>query len=477
MNHKAGSKEVKQASIYYLFGSLFSKGIAFITVPIFTRILSTTDYGIINTYSSWVAMLSVVLGFALHMSIRASFLDYQGRENDFLSVTVTFVAVIGISVSAIVLLTFWLIHVNVSLLLILLCLLQSISTAIIEDYSMFLMMQYRYKERTAIMVLPNLISSALSIAAILFVVKTNAYMGRIAPTCAVYILFCVIILVLVYKKSHVFFKREYISVGLRISAPLIFHGIALSVLSQSDRMMITQFAGPAQTGIYSLVYNFGMIATVITTALDGVWVPWFYKHYTNGEYSIINKVAKNYVQLITFAMIGLIQVGPEIIKLLAPKKYWEGIAIIPPVVLSSYVIFLYTLYVNVEHYHKKTIRITGNTIIAALANIILNLILIPKFGYIAAAYTTLISYMISLLIHSVSTKRIDPKIFSANVFISSLLQNVIMVMLFYAFQDKWLVRWLIMVVYAMVLAIAYKNEIMKFFPAVSNKMVRRRKKE
>lgn len=84
-------------------------------------------------------------------------------------------------------------------------------------------------------------------------------------------------------------------------------------------------------------------------------------------------------------------VGPEIVKLLASSKYWEGIGIIPPVVLANYIIFAYTLYVNIEHFYKKTPYITLNTVIAAGLNLILNYIFIPRYGYMAAAYTTLVA--------------------------------------------------------------------------------------
>ncbi len=64
-------------------------------------------------------------------------------------------------------------------------------------------------------------------------------------------------------------------------------------------------------------------------------------------------------------------------------------SIIPPIALANYMIFMYTMYVYIEHYYKKTVYITKNTLIAAGLNVILNFILIPKYGYVAAAYTTL----------------------------------------------------------------------------------------
>lgn len=63
--------------------------------------------------------------------------------------------------------------------------------------------------------------------------------------------------------------------------------------------MITSLAGAAQTGIYSLIYNFSMIAAVITTTLEGIWVPWFINKLKLNSRDEINMVAKDYINLMT----------------------------------------------------------------------------------------------------------------------------------------------------------------------------------
>ena len=68
---------LKKASTFYLIGSLFNKGIGFITVPIFTRILTLSDYGIVTTYNSWVSIISMFISLALYMGIRLSFVYIQ----------------------------------------------------------------------------------------------------------------------------------------------------------------------------------------------------------------------------------------------------------------------------------------------------------------------------------------------------------------------------------------------------------------
>ena len=460
----------KKASTYYLVGNLFNKGMSFLTVPIFSRILSTSDYGIVNTYNSWIAILSMVMGVALHMGIRAAFIDYEKKMDDFMSVTTTFTIESGMVLSAIVFTVSYLIKINVTTTLIGLCLLQGLAAALVQNYSMYLMMQYRYKFRTTLMVLPNLISVIVSIIAILFVVnKDRLYMGRIVPTAFVYIFFGLLICLLVYRKSHMFHNKEFLKYGLAISAPLVLHGIALNILSQSDRTMITWLANASQTGIYSLIYNFSMLATVITTSLEGVWVPWFMKRYQANRIDEINRFATDYVHLMTYSMIGIILIGPEVVHLLASEKYWGGIVIIPPVVLSNYLVFIYTLYVNVEHFHKKTPYITVNTIIAAVVNIVLNYILIPYYGYVAAAYTTLASYLMALILHAGFAKKLNKEIYPIKMFMPSLVHITIATALFYFFIDVSWVRWVFSLVYVTIMVYLNRKKLLSLCPSFTSR--------
>lgn len=460
--------EYKKASAFYLIGSLFNKGFAFLTVPIFTRILSTTDYGIVTTYNSWISILSMVMGFAIHMGIRVAFIDYKEKIDDFVSVTTTFTLLCGGVMCLFIGGGAYLLRINVDLTLIVLCLLQGLATALVQNYSMYLMMQYRYKFRTALMILPNLLSVGASVFAILFVVKTDLYMGRIVPTALINAAFGLITVALVYARSHVLYNREYLKYGLAISMPLVLHGIALNILSQSDRTMITWLADASQTGVYSLIYNFSMIATVITTSLDGVWVPWFTERLKNREIKSINDLAVDYINLMTYAMVGVMFVGPEVVKLLASSKYWEGISIIPPVVLANYIIFAYTLYVNIEHFYKKTPYITVNTLIAAGSNLILNYIFIPLYGYVAAAYTTLFSYLLAFVLHARYAKKLEPDVYPLKSFVRPLAHIFGAMIVFYLFMNEWYIRWGGLCIYLVLMFIREWKKIVEFFPSLGH---------
>lgn len=448
----------KKVGISYTIGSFFNKGIAFFTVPIFTRLLSTTDYGTVSTYNSWVSMVSVVIGMSLYMAIRQAYVEFPEKIDDYHSTITIFITIVSITIFLLCVCIGSILSIDI--LLPVLCIIQSYSTALVEDYSMYLMMNYQYKIRTAFMVLPNLISVIIAALVIKFLVTGKLYLGRIIPTVLVTFLFSMIVIVSVFAKSRVFNKR-YLKYSLSLSIPLIAHGIALTILGQSDRTMITALVGADKTGIYSVVYNFSMIATALSTALAGIWQPWYLtrlKGESDEDFIKINEMTKVYILFMTMIMCGVILVAPEILKLLASEPYWEGTLIIPPIVLANLVTFIYTFYVDVEHYYKKTKFIALNTLVAAASNIVLNYIFIPIYGYEAAAYTTIISYIISLELHYYMAKKLEPRSAKLKAYAKEIMLVVIMSVVYYIALDIWIVRWSIAFVLASIVVLyLYKN--------------------
>ena len=95
--------------------------------------------------------------------------------------------------------------------------------------------------------------------------------------------------------------------------------------------------------------------------------------------------------------------APEVMHILAGEAYYEGVYVIPPVALGLFFSFMYTLYANIEFYFEKTKFSMYISLGGAILNIILNYIGIKFFGYIAAAYTTLICYLLFAIGHYIYT--------------------------------------------------------------------------
>jgi len=113
------------------------------------------------------------------------------------------------------------------------------------------------------------------------------------------------------------------------------------------------------------------------------------------------------LMLVVFFSIMLAIFAPEIIRILAPVEYYSAIWVIPPIVLGLYFSFLSSLFANIEFYYKKNIFVTLATSSAAILNIILNAIFIPKFGFVAAGYTTAIGYLVLAIAHYIFMKKIQ----------------------------------------------------------------------
>ena len=112
----------------------------------------------------------------------------------------------------------------------------------------------------------------------------------------------------------------------------------------------------------------------------------------------------NKVIVSIYALIGVCSVlfsafAPELIRLLAGKKYMEAIYVVPPVAVSMYFSFMYTIFANVELFYNKNKFTMYISLGGALLNIGLNYIFINLFNYIAAGYTTLACYIIFSFSH------------------------------------------------------------------------------
>ena len=170
----------------------------------------------------------------------------------------------------------------------------------------------------------------------------------------------------------------------------------------------------ASAGIYSFAYNIYALVQVTANSLDNVWGPWFYQKRKDNDIKAIKKYSGFYAFYMMMFSSSIIFMAPEIIKLLGSKSYWDAIYSVIPIVAGGYFAFLYTIPSSVEYYHGKTQYIAGGTSLAAIINIVLNYIFIRRYGYIAAAYTTLATYFLYFLFHYIIAAKIEGKTIFSN---------------------------------------------------------------
>lgn len=184
------------------------------------------------------------------------------------------------------------------------------------------------------------------------------------------------------------------------------HGISQVLLAQFDRIMIRSMVGNAEAGIYSLAGNIKLILTIITDSISAAWTTWFYDQMAEDGAEQIKERAKELSMFFVVLAVGLLALSPELIFVLGGKNYESGKYVAIPMVVDAFVLFLYNIIVPAEYYKKKTTYIMLGTMAATVINLVTNYIFITKFGYIAAAYTTLFSYICYLVLHIIISHRV-----------------------------------------------------------------------
>ena len=202
-------------------------------------------------------------------------------------------------------------------------------------------------------------------------------------------------------KQIVSFKQsQYKSViaFILLSYPgLIFHW----VIFHSDKFFIEDMVGKEALGIYTMAYALGMAIYIADSAISQVWTSEYYKF---AEDSNLNKIYKGITiqtMLITTIALVLIIASAYIYKYAVDKGYEAGLQLVPIIVLS-YVFFSisdkFKLFIMKS---EKVVWITVNNGIAAFVNILLNILLIKQYGITGAAYSTLISYLVLMVLNAV----------------------------------------------------------------------------
>jgi O-antigen/teichoic acid export membrane protein len=451
------NKFIKAGGLY-LLGNLFDKAIAFITVPIFTRLLSTADYGVYSTYASWVSILAVILTLSVGNSVRVGVVDFKESINSYISsiFTLATLSAFVIGIVLIIICNFFPIaHLKH---LILLCLIQAYATSIIQTVQIKYMMELKYIQRTVLQCLPNIVVVILAIA-LIKKMDHDKYLGRIIPGALVFFVIALAYIIYYIFAGRTFYNHEYWRYALTFSLPVIFHSLSTVILQQADKSMITWLRSSSETGIYSLAYQFGMVPLVITTTVENIWVPWFTQRMETKNKARVNIMVFPYVTIVAIICSGVMLVAPEVLKFMTTPDYYGAVYIIPPVVLATFFMFLASVSLDLEYYKKKTKSIAINTLIAAIVNIILNYLFIPIYGATAAAYTTVVSYVISFLMHYIVARHLDPELFPIGLYIPSICIVVLFNILTITLMDYPYIRWTIGILLAAISVIAG----MKFF--------------
>ena len=389
-----------KASMWFLICSFLQKGISMITTPIFTRILTTSEYGQYSVFNAWLQILTPIVCLNLYAGVYAQGIVKFEYDRNRYSSSLQGLCLTLVAVCAVIYLANYNFWNNIfSLTTIQMVAMFAIiwTTSSFSFWSMNQRTDFKYRK----LVLLTLVTAILQpLVSIVFILNSgDKVSARILGVAIVQIVFYIGTFIQQMKKGKKFFHKQYWLYALKFNIPLLPHYLSMNVLSSSDRIMISHMVGDGAAGIYNLAYSVSLLMTMFNTALLQTIEPWIYRKLKENKIQDLAYIAYPCFIVIAALNVLLIMFAPEVIAVFAPNTYQEAIWTIPSVALSVFFTFLYTFFATFEFYYEKTYYIAGATVGGALLNIGLNYICINRFGYIAAGYTTLFSYILFAILH------------------------------------------------------------------------------
>ncbi|WP_043538384.1 lipopolysaccharide biosynthesis protein [Ruminococcus albus] len=400
INKVRGLPQGVKASIAFFIANIITKGIGYITTPLYTRLLSTEQYGQTSVFLTWLQVFGIIAMYCLSYGVfNNGMIDYPEKRDEYSLSMLVLSNIITVCFSGIILCIYPLISQYLKMsfsLLVLMCLIFLFQPA----YN-FWMAKQRYELKYKFSVLWSLISAfcspLIAIICILLFPEHRLYARIFGAEIALLLIYIGFYVHLIIKAKGKIITKYWMA-ALLFNLPLIPHYLSTYLLGSADKIMISNIINDTATAYYSVAYSVASVAIIIWTAANSSLIPFTYEKCKIKDYKAISNVTIPILIVFGAACIFIILLAPEVVAIMASKEYKEAIYVIPPIVGGVFFQVHYYIYANVLYYYKKPKFVMIGSFVATVLNVVLNFIFIKQYGYIAAGYTTIFCYFVQALI-------------------------------------------------------------------------------
>lgn len=398
------NKYLYKNTIIFAIGSLSTKFISFLMVPLYTYVLTTSQYGITDLAFTFSMLLTPLVALNIHEAIMRFSLDKNAnRKNIICTGFAIFMAGSVLSLLIIPLLFFVPILNNYAILVYLL----------IWSTTLFYITQSYLKgiEKLKFLAVSNILSTFLLVAFnVVFLLAFHwGINGYLLASIFSYIITSLIIIVFGKMKQYFigfYFDKKMAKEMLKYSIALVPNSMLWWVTNSSDRFMVTAFCGTSANGIYAVAYKLPTLLSNISNIFQQAWQFSAIMEVDSIDKDAYNsKVFRMYSKFIFVISSFLILVQKPLLKIYVDNKFFDAwkytSVLIIAFALLSFASFVGTYYTVA----KNNIGMMLSAVCGAIVNIILNLILIPQIGIQGASVATCFGYFSILLYRVIDTQK------------------------------------------------------------------------
>ena len=395
-------KSTVRDTFVYSLSNIAPKVVGVILLPLFTAKLILSDFGNWDLIDNTIQILTevAILGQAGSIIFLNNSKEYKSQKESALFTLSTFVfAVCSILVFVTELFTsnysslfehsqFKSVYIRLIAYIVLLRVMNNLFLA-----------KVRADEEAAYYSIVSIIKTLLMTALTIYLVAWINYgiEGILYAALTAEIFTVLVLLVRVIPKMKFSFDNKILTTALKFGLPLIFSSLGFMLLNQSDRFIIKLLLGSKSVAIYGLGYRVaGVLNMFLILPFSLGLLPIAYKYYgMPDDKRFFTKLMTYSTFFFVWGFIFLSLFSKEIVGIFALQSGYHSAFTVIPIILLSYVLSGMRLTASLGMFlTKNTKHVAWITIAASALNIILNFILIPEFGIIAAAFNTLISFAI-----------------------------------------------------------------------------------
>ena len=386
--------------IAFLCGSLGTKLISFLMVPLYTNILIPDEYGEIDLILSIAGVISPFIACGIHEAIMRFSLDKGADRELVLSIglRVFFISSLAFLALCPLLLFIPIISQNI-LFLYFYCILNELMTISL----CYIRGKDNIKLYSFLGFFSALFTAFLNILFLVFL-KWGLFGYKISmlisPVLTVAVSFA-----LGKIQNDISLKKwdkDLAGQMLKYSLILIPNSILWWCINASDRFFVTYMCGTAANGIYAVSYKIPTLLNTVAAIFMQSWQMSAIREHENGEEpKFYNQIYRQLVFLMGCATLGLMLINKTVLQVYVGKEYQEAWFYSPPLIISFFVGSIGTFWGSFYIASKNMRKYLNSAIVGAIINIVLNFILISFFGTIGAAIATMISYFFIMIIRAI----------------------------------------------------------------------------
>jgi O-antigen/teichoic acid export membrane protein len=390
-------------SLVYTIGTILTRGIAIILLPVYTRYLSPAEYGIVDLFFILSSIVALTIALEIFQAVARFYPEAKSLKDkmEYVSTAFWFTFIVNVLYVIISIInaeyfTILLLDEIKYLSIFYLATLSIATGGIFYFTSNQLKWQLQPKDSVVVSVLQTSIVAFTSISLLFFsdLKIESIFIGQIfgniiGSTLSIY-----------YARDNYKMNFDYTKFKemIHISFPLVFSGVAIFISLFIDRIFIKELLGLDELGIYGLAYKIAAIASLVMIGFQSSMMPLVYKHYQEKETPAqISRLFNLFALFALFVVMGSILFSKEAVVFMSTEAYYGAAPLIPIIIMA---VFFNNMYIFAPGLGiaKKTKIVMLISFISAIINILFNALLIPYFGVIGAAYSTLLSGLFVLII-------------------------------------------------------------------------------